>query len=110
MPPSTKLKVAFQEISREVVDDSCTPSCIKTFLKKHLDVHRFDDKRKVYLMLATKRSNDFLSHLTESYALINFWKHLCLSMVEETDHSLERIQNGLESFIGKMLSITGEYI
>ena len=105
---SVKMSAAFEEMSKEKRDDSSVPNCVKAFLKKHLDLHQYEERQKVYLLLYTKKPNDFLKHLIQSYALSNLWKHLLLSVIEKADQSIEFLQHGLEEFIERMVQKTGE--
>ena len=102
-----KMSSAFEEMSKAECDVSAVPVTVKSFLKKHLDVYRYEEHKKVYLMLHTKKPNDFLKHLVQSYALIHFWKHMFVYLVENTMGSIEPSQTGLEKFVEKMVYRTG---
>ena len=103
------MSTAFEEMSKDKRDDSSLPTSVKTFLKKQLDFHQYEERQKVYLLLYTKKPNDFLKHLIQTYAQIYFWKHLLLSVIEKTEHSAEFIQHGLEDFTERMIQKTGEW-
>ena len=100
---------AFEEMSKEKRDDSALPNCVKTFLKKHLDIHQFEQRQKAYLLLHSKKPNNFLKHLIQSYALNHLWKHLLLSVIEKNDHAMGLVQQSLEDFIERMILTTGEW-
>lgn len=101
---SLRMSSAFEEMSKAECDDSAVPVFVKSFLKKHLDIYRYEDQKKVYLMLHSKKPNDFLKHLVQSYALTQFWKHMFVNLLGKMGESLEPSQNGLEDFVEKMFT------
>ena len=105
---SMNMSTAFEEMSKEKQDESLLPISVKTFLKKHLDLHQYEQRQKAYFMLYAKSPNNFLKHLIQSYAQNYFWKHLLLSIAKETEQSAKLIQHGLEDFIERMIQKTGD--
>ena len=103
------MSTAFEEMAKEKLDDSLLPISVRTFLKRHLDLHQYRERQQAYFLLYAKKPNNCLKHLVQSYAQNIFWKHLLLSIVEKTDHSAKLIQHGLEDFIERMLQKTGKW-
>ena len=100
-------KQAFEDMSAEH-NQTPIPKEIKGFLLRHFDARQFEDRKKVYMLMRMKKQNTFLKHLAQCYALIHFWRHMFLNMVEQSDHSLSLMQKSLEAFIEKMVHKTGD--
>ena len=103
----TKLKEAFEKMS-DCDHQTLVPKEVKLFLQRHFDSRQFEDQKKVYMFAKTRKQSKFLDHLVQCYALINFWKHMFLNMIGDSDHSALMIQHSLEEFIAKMIHGTGK--
>ena len=104
---ASNFEEAFEEMSSEN-NQTYIPKEIKGFLLRHFDTRQFEEQKKVYVSQITKKQNNFLKHLAQCYALIHFWRHMFLNMVEDSDHSLSLMQKSLEAFIEETVHRTGE--
>ena len=104
---ASNFQEAFEEMSSKN-NQTLIPKEIERFLLKHFDTRQFDEQKKVFISLMMKKQDNFLKHLAQCYALIHFWRHMFLNMVEESDHSLSLMQKSLEAFIEETVHRTGE--
>ena len=86
------MKEMFSETS-----ENAGPKSVMEFLEVHFHLSKYESKKKLYLSLMTTKKDDFLKHLENSYALVNFWKNMYLSVISKLDRSSEQFSTEKES-------------
>ena len=61
--------------------ETAVPEFVTDFLQVHFHLKKYEASKKLYLSLMAIKKDDFLTHLENSYTLVNFWKNMYLCVI-----------------------------
>ena len=76
--------------------ETAVPEFVTDFLQVHFHLKKYEASKKLYLSLMAIKKDDFLTHLENSYTLVNFWKNMYLGVATKLGQPVEQIKTETE--------------